>query len=119
MHRTNRRRSAARVFGWGLVAVVYATVLVWAGSLTAGESAASAAQPVAGTITLAAREVGEEVASTAAAELPREAPLVTLALAVGIIALAGGAYAVHAIRSRQPRRVSATRLVVRHITTLH
>lgn len=114
--------------GWGLVTVVYATVLVWAGSLNAGAGggteaqAVAGAQPVAGAISVAAGEVGEvgQELAAAAAETPAEAPLVTLGIAAGMVALAGGGYAIHAFRARQPRRAAArARLVVRHITTLH
>jgi hypothetical protein len=72
-------------------------------------------QPVAGVITVAA----EEVAAVAAVETPAEAPLATLGIAAGMVALAGGGYAIHAFRGRQSRRASPVRLVVRHITTLH
>lgn len=101
--------------GWGLVALVYAAVLVWAGSLNAAGGGGTAAQPVAGAIAVAA----DEVVAMAAADAPSEAPLVTLGIAGGMVALAGGGYAIHAFRSRQPRRAARVRLVVRHITTLH
>jgi hypothetical protein len=106
------------------VTLVYAAVLAWAGSLNASVSSGNEAQaiagtqPVAGAITVAAGEVGEEIAA-AAAEAPAEAPLVTLAIAAGMVALAGVAYGVHAFRARQPRLARSARLVVRHITTLH
>ncbi len=108
--------------GWGLVALVYVAVLAWAGSLNAGADEvahAAAAQPVAGAITVAAEEVAEEAVAVAAVETPAEAPLVTLGIAAGMVALAGGAYAIHAFRARKPRRAASVRLVVRHITTLH
>lgn len=100
------------------MALVYAAVLVWAGGLNASVGGRGEAQPVAGVVTVAAAEVGEEIAA-AAAETPAEAPLVTLAIAAGMVALAGVAYGVHAFRARPPRLARHARLVVRHITTLH
>jgi hypothetical protein len=107
------------MMGWGLVALVYATVLVWAGGLNAAESTAAAgAQPVTGAIAVVAEEVGGEL-SAAAAEMPVERPLVTLGIAAGMVTLAGAAYGVHAFRARPPRLARSARLIVRHITTLH
>jgi hypothetical protein len=116
MHRSKgRRRSAARIIGWGLVAMAYAVVLVWASGLTAGDAAVGeAAQAVAGTVVAAAAPA----ASTAAViHTPAEAPLVTLGLAAAIVFAAATWYVVHTFRARHPRMRSA-RLIVRHITTL-
>lgn len=117
MRRSKRRRStAARIIGWGLVAIAYAAVLVWAGAITAGEPASAAgdaARAVAGTVVA----VPEEAGALAAIATPAEAPLVTLALAAAMVAVAGAWYAVHTYRARHPRARSA-RLIVRHITTL-
>jgi hypothetical protein len=120
MHRPiGRRRSAARIIGWGLVAIVYAAVLVWAGGLTAAEPAARVGtEPEAGALNVAAGEVGEELAAVAAIQTPAEAPLVTLGIAVAIVAAGGAWYGIRAIRARQPRLARTARLVVRHITTL-
>jgi hypothetical protein len=117
MRRSNRRRStAARIIGWGLVALAYAAVLVWAGAITGGEPAAAAgdaARAVAGAV----GSVPDEAGSLAAIATPAEAPLVTLGLAAAMVAIAVVAYAVHTYRARHPR-VRSARLIVRHITTL-
>jgi hypothetical protein len=120
MHRSKgRRRPAARIIGWGLVAIVYATVLVWAGGLTAPQFRADAgeAQAVAGAIVAAPAEVNEELAAMAEIPTPAEAPLVTLAIAAAMVFVAAGWYVAHTFRRRHPRARSA-RLIVRHITTL-
>lgn len=124
-----RRRPAARIIGWGLVAIVYATVLVWAGGLTAGEPATAAepaavlaGQPVAGEAVSAAlaavpAAMDQELAVMREIPTPVEAPLVTLGLAAGMVFVAGGWYAIHTYRQRHPR-VRSARLIARHITTL-
>jgi len=101
------------------MAIVYAAVLVWAGGLTTAEPAAGAGtQQVAGTITVAAGEVGDELVAVEATEPQAEAPLVTLGIAMAMVAAGGAWYAVHALRARLPRRRQSVRLIVRHITTL-
>ncbi|HEX6128579.1 MAG TPA: hypothetical protein VF071_06120 [Candidatus Limnocylindria bacterium] len=120
MHRSNgRRRPAARIIGWGLVAVAYVAVLVWATSLNADQLAASGeeAQAVAGAIAAVPAELNEELAAMAEIPTPAEAPLVTLGLAAAMIFTAAAWYVVHTFRRRHPRARSA-RLIVRHITTL-
>jgi hypothetical protein len=116
MRRSKSRRStAARIIGWGLVALAYAAVLVWAGGITAGEQVVGgdAARAVAGV----ALAVPDEATALEAIATPAEAPVVTLALAAAIVAIAFAWYAVHTYRARHPRARSA-RLMVRHITTL-
>jgi hypothetical protein len=123
MHRSKGRRSAARIIGWGLVATVYAAVLVWAGGLTATEPAAAlagsaaAVEPVADALGTVPATIDQELAVMSQIPTPAEAPLVTLALAAGIVALAVAWYAIHTYRQRHPR-VRSARLIVRHITTL-
>jgi hypothetical protein len=120
MHRSKGRRGpAARIIGWGLVAMAYVVVLVWAGSLTAPQLATGgdAAQAVAGAIVAAPAEVNEELAAMAEIPTPAEAPLMTLGLAAALVFGAASWYVVHTFRRRHPRARSA-RLIVRHITTL-
>ena len=122
MHRSrSRRRSAARIIGWGIVAVAYAVVLVWAGGLTADPAAAErTADEGAGVVAAAPAGVDATLAVATVPAIAAEEPLVTLALAGGMVVLAALAYVVHVIRTRRSRRgpVAAARLVVRHITTL-
>jgi hypothetical protein len=116
MRRSKSRRStAARIIGWGLVAVAYAAVLVLAGGITAGEQVVGgdAARAVAGV----AVTFPDEATALAAVATPAEAPLVTLGLAAAMVAVAFAWYVVHTYRTRHPRARSA-RLIVRHITTL-
>lgn len=101
--------------GWGLVAVTYAAVLLWAGAINAPETAA--ADAVAGAVLAAPADVSEELAAISAIETPAEAPLVTLAIAAAMVFGAAGWYVLHTFRARHPRMRSA-RLIVRHITTL-
>ena len=120
MHRSKGRRGpAARIIGWGLVAVAYLAVLVWAGSLNAPQLAASGeeAQAVAGAIAAVPAEVNAELAAMAEIPTPAEAPLVTLGLAAAMVFTTAGWYVIHTFRRRHPRARSA-RLIVRHITTL-
>ena len=111
----SRRPTAARIIGWGLVAFAYAAVLVWAAGITAGEQAVGGdvARAVAGV----AMAAPDEASALAAIATPAEAPLVTLALAAAMVAVAFAWYAVHTYRARHPRARNA-RLMVRHITTL-
>lgn len=120
MHRSNGRPpQAARIIGWGLVAMAYVAVLVWAASLNAPQLAAGGeeAQAVAGAIVAVPAEVNEELAAMAEIPTPAEAPLVTLGLAAAMVLSAAGWYVIHTFRQRHPRARSA-RLIVRHITTL-
>jgi hypothetical protein len=118
-----RRRPAARIIGWGLVAIVYAAVLVWAGGLTATEATtaqaggAVAGEAVAGALVAVPGGIDQELAVMSEIPTPAEAPLVTLALAAGMVFVAVGWYAIHTYRQRHPR-VRSARLIVRHITTL-
>jgi hypothetical protein len=124
MHGSKARRgSAARIIGWGLVALVYATVLVWAGALTAAQpmaveqSAQAAAGPVAGTVVAATGADGVEMAPVSAILTPTEAPLVTLGIALAMVVAVGGWYLLRTFRARHPH-VRGARLIARHITTL-
>jgi len=124
MHRSKRRRGpAARIIGWGMVAIVYAAVLVWAGGLTAAEQGTAqlgqtvAGEAVAGALAAVPAEIDQELAVMSEIPTPAEAPLVTLALAAAMVFVAFGWYAIHTYRQRHPR-VRSARLIVRHITTL-
>ena len=124
MHRSKGRRgTAARIIGWGMVAAVYATVLFWAGGLTATEPAvaqagnAAVTAPVADALAAVPASIDDELAVMREIPTPAEAPLVTLALAAALAVLAAAWYAIHTYRQRHPRARSA-RLIVRHITTL-
>ncbi len=126
----DRRGAAARVIGWGVVAAAYALVLAWASGMTADPAAAEATTTteVAGVLAPAPAEV--EAVSTvtttpAAVDVagPAEEPVVTLALASAMVLLAGLGYLAHAILGRSARhlrreREGATRIAIRHITTL-
>ena len=125
MHRSrSRRRSAARTIGWGVVAIAYATVLVWASGLTVDPTAAEATTAeVAGVVGPAPADVDAALTVATAPAAAGEQPMVTLALAAGMVVLAALAYLVHAVHSRLVRRASrrresAAHLVARHITTL-
>jgi hypothetical protein len=104
-----------------MVAVAYAVVLVWAGGLTADPAAAEAATAdAAGMVAAAPAEVEATLAVANGPAISAEDPLLTLAIAAGMVVIAALAYLVHAVRTRRARRgpVAAARLVVRHITTL-
>jgi hypothetical protein len=142
MYRSSgRRRTAARITGWGLVAIAYVTVLAFASDIPAGPAiapaaaAADAARPAAaeaattkaaGVLAAAPAETGMhdvQTTVTAPAGAASEEPMVTLALAAGMVGLAGLAYGVHEIHGRLARRAarrrdSVARLVARQITTL-
>ena len=125
MHRSRSRRgSAARIIRWGVVAVAYATVLVWASGLTVDPAAAEATTAeVAGMVGPAPAEADASLTAATTPTAVAEQPMVTLALAAGMVVLAALAYLVHAVHSRLVRRASrrresAAQLVARHITTL-
>ncbi|HEX2194465.1 MAG TPA: hypothetical protein VHK63_05860 [Candidatus Limnocylindria bacterium] len=60
----------------------------------------------------------DATASSAIVQRPiSEEPLVTLAIAAGMVFFATGAYAIHALRSRR-RRAREAPLIIRHITTI-
>jgi hypothetical protein len=122
------------------VAIAYVTVLAFASDIPAGPAiapaaaAADAARPAAteaattkaaGVLAAAPAETGmNDVRTTVTAPAGvAEEPMVTLALAAGMVGLAGLAYAVHEIHGRLARRAarrreSVARLVARQITTL-
>jgi hypothetical protein len=123
MHRsTTRRRSAARIIGWGFVASAYVATLVFATSLstcdsTLGTTADQAGQAVAGAVAVAPSDTGRTLASAAATAADAEAPLVTLVIALGLTLAAFAGYAVHSLRTRRPP-VRRARLIVRYLMTL-
>jgi hypothetical protein len=114
----------AWIIGWGVVAAAYAFVLVWASGMTADPAAAEATTgEVAGVLAAAPAEIDVALTVAAAPAAAAEEPVVTLALAAGMVAFAGLAYVAHAVHVRvarrgKGRRESAARLVARHITTL-
>jgi hypothetical protein len=137
MHRSGgRRRTAARITAWGVVAIAYAAVLAFASGIPAGpaEPATAVAAPAAAEVAtvqaagvLAAAPAGarvDEVVTVATAPAgAAEEPAVTLALAAGMVVLAGLAYGGHALHGRLARRAasrqeSVAQLVARQITTL-
>jgi hypothetical protein len=119
-----RRRSAARIIGWGLVALGYGTVLVWASGISADPAAAEATTTeVAGVLAAAPADVEAVLEVAAAPAVAAEERIVTLAMAGGVVVLAGLAYAIHTVHSRLARRArrrreSLARLVARQIATL-
>jgi len=118
MHRPRRRRTLVRIIGWGLVAVAYAAVLVWAAELSvaAGSGApAQAGQQLAGA--LSAAPVDVEPVTMASASVVGERPLVTLAIAATMVSAAFASYLVHSLRTGR-RAARKDRLIFRHITTL-
>lgn len=126
MHRSGSRLpTAARITGWGMVAVAYTATLVFAANLSAGEPGAAAAfnrvgeasQAVAGVLAAPQPDVGVTLTSATTHALEVEAPLLTLVIAVAIILAAFAGYAVHGVRARGPR-VRSARAIVRYITTL-
>jgi hypothetical protein len=137
MHRSRGRRpTAARIIGWGLVATAYVTVLAFASDIPAGPGAEqlagvqaagvqAAGNQAAGVLAAAPGEAGVDEVLTAVTwpAGPAEEPGITLALAAGMVVLAGLAYGVHAIHGRLARRAarrreSVAQLVARQITTL-
>ncbi len=92
--------------------------------MTVDSAAAQAtAAEVAGVLRAAPAEVDAIQAAGTATAIATEEPVVTLALASGMVVLAGLAYLVHVIHGRlmqraRRRRESMAHLVVRHITTL-
>lgn len=120
---SGRRGSAARIIGWGLVAVAYVTVLAWASGISAAPAAAEATTAeVAGVLAAVPAKADAALTVAAAPAAASEEPLVTLALAAGMVFVAALAYLLHAVHQRLVRRASrrqeASRLVARHITTL-
>jgi hypothetical protein len=104
-----------------MVTVAYAVVLVWAGGLTADPAAAQVTTgEVAGVLPAAPAGVDATLAVANAPATAAEEPLVTLALAGGMVVFAALAYLAHVVRARRTRRgpVATVRLVARHITTL-
>jgi hypothetical protein len=85
----SRRRSAARVIGWGVALVLYAAGLLFSVELTSGVTA----QPV----------LDPQAAVTVAAAQESESPIATIALAATALVVVAAVRATRSARRRIPR----------------
>jgi len=90
----SRRRSIARLIGWGAALVLYTAGLLYSGELTSGATSGATSQPAA---------IEPQTAVTVAAAQDTESPIFTIALAATALVVVAAVRATRFARRRVPR----------------